>query len=130
MRRARRHPQAPAVGFDDRSADGESHAKAVRFRREEGLEHAFRDCRIQPRAGVLYRDEHAAWLGERRGYRQLPRAFRYPAHRFNAVHDQVQKHLLQLNAIAHDRPVVRSQFGVQHDIVPQQFAAGERQHFA
>ena len=35
------------------------------------------------------------------------RAFRYLFHGFDTVHDQVQKHLLQLNAIAHDRSAVR-----------------------
>ncbi len=37
---------------------------------------------------------------------------------FDAVHDQVQKHLLQLNAITRDRPVVHGQIGTQHDVVP------------
>jgi hypothetical protein len=59
MRRARRHPQSPAVGFDDGSADGESHHKAVRFRGEEGLEDTFRDGR-NSRRGVRWRRFDAA----------------------------------------------------------------------
>ena len=106
-RRARRRPEAPAMGFDNRPADREPHSKAVGFRREEGFEHMLRDRRVQPRAGVLDRDEHAARLGEHRGYRQFPGAVRYPSHRFDAVHNEVQQHLLQLNAIADDRPIAR-----------------------
>jgi hypothetical protein len=55
----------------------------------------------------------------------LPRAFRYPSHSFDAVHDQVQKHLLQLNAITRDRPVVHGQIGTQHDVVPAAVLADE-----
>src|ERR1700680_2947957 len=49
--------------------DGKSHAKAVRFRREERFEHMLHDGRIQPRAGVFDRNERAIWFCNRRGYR-------------------------------------------------------------
>jgi hypothetical protein len=48
-----------------------------------------------------------------------------PSHSFDAVHDQVQKHLLQLNAITRDRPVVHGQIGTQHDLVPAAVLADE-----
>jgi hypothetical protein len=36
-----------------------------------------------------------------------------------------QKHLLQLNAITRDRPVVHGQIGTQHDVVPAAVLADE-----
>jgi hypothetical protein len=56
--------------LDDRSADGEPHTHAVRFRREQGLEDAIGYRRIYARARILDRNEHAARLDAFRRYRQ------------------------------------------------------------
>ena len=68
-------------------------------------------------------------LGEGDGDGQLPFAVRDRCHGLDAVHDQVQQHLLQLNLVAQHGLRAGGQIGVQHDAVLLQFAAGERQHF-
>ena len=50
-------------------------------------------------------------------------------HGFNAVYDQVQQHLLQLNPVTEDRPFADGEVSVQHDALPLQLGADERQHF-
>ena len=116
--------------FDDRSADRKSHAEAFGFCREERFEDALSDGRIKSRAGVFDRNQHAARLGETRGYDKLPRPFRNPFHRVDAIHHQVQQHLLQLNSVAQDRAAARGQVGFKNDAIAPQFAADERQRFS
>jgi hypothetical protein len=48
MRRAGGDPQVATMRFDDRSADRKPHAKGIGFVREEGLEDALREGRIEP----------------------------------------------------------------------------------
>jgi len=47
-------------------------------------------------------------------------------HGFDAIHDQVQQHLLQLNPVAQDRLIAGGQVGVKHDFVTPQLAAGDQ----
>ena len=115
--------------LDDRSADGEPHAHAVGFRREEGLEDAISGRRIHSRTRILDRNKHAARFGTFRRYRQYLRAIHDRAHGFNAVHDQIEHNLLQLNPIPEDHTFASGQIGVKRNMVLSQLAAGERQNF-
>src|SRR6516164_6846872 len=54
----RRRRQPPAMRLDDRAADRQPHAHPVGLGRIEGLEQAVEVRRVEPRAGVLYLDEH------------------------------------------------------------------------
>ena len=82
MRRVRRHPQAAAMGIDDRSADGSPMPMPSGFVVKKGSNIRSMTSGIHPRTGVLYRDQHAAGLGECRNRRL--RGLRYPAHRFRS----------------------------------------------
>ena len=62
--RTRRRPQATAMPFDDRSADRKPHAETLGFCREERFEEALRDGRVESRARVFDRNQHAAGLSE------------------------------------------------------------------
>ena len=128
MRRVGGDPQLSTMGFDDRPADRKSHAKTVGFGREEGVEDALRDGRVEPRAGILDRNLQTIRRGEGDGHGQLPPAVADRCHGLDAVHDQVQQHLLQLDPVAQHRLRAGGQIRVQHDAVPLQFAAGENQH--
>src|SRR5207237_6489004 len=105
MRNARRRPQAPAMGVDDRAANGKPHAETVGLGRHEWLEDPLRDGLIHSRSTVLHGDEHAAWLNERRRDRELVLAAAYVSHGFDTVQDQVQQHLLQLYSVPNHRPI-------------------------
>ena len=69
-------------------------------------------------------------IGESRGHHQLPLASRNPSHRFDAIHDQVQQNLLQLNSVAQHRSISSGQVGLERDAVAPQLDSGERQHFS
>src|SRR5271170_1779773 len=61
---------------------------------------------------------------------QLPRAILYPAHGVRGVLDQVQDHLLKLDAIStgDGREIVR-EFGPQQNLASLEVAPQERNHF-
>jgi hypothetical protein len=65
-----------------------------------------------------------------RGHHQLPRAFRNPSHRIDAIHDQIQQNLLQLNSVAQHRSIASGQVGLERNALAAQLAGGERQHFS
>src|SRR5215813_14440992 len=89
-----RGPNPSTVSFDDRTADRESHAHAIRLCRVEGVEQAVDALEAQSRAGITHRDEHPArWIILRPDH-QFARSLADAAHRFDSVDDQVQDHLL------------------------------------
>jgi len=128
LRRVGPRRQSPAMGLDDRSADRDAHAHAVGLGGEGGLEDAIGRGGIQPRAAI--RDRHA-YLARSDGllrYRQHLRLAPDRAHRLNAVHDQVQEHLLQLYPVAEDLLAAGGQTHLKGDVALLQLAAGERQY--
>src|SRR5690349_12655062 len=63
-----------------------------------------------------------------RSYGDYSRAIQDRAHGLDAVHDQVQQHLLQLNPVAEDLRLGAGQVGVKRDAVAMQLAANECKH--
>src|SRR5215831_19439273 len=53
-----RRPEPAAVGLNDRAADRQSHAHALRLGRIKGLEETLKARRIQSRTRILYHDHH------------------------------------------------------------------------
>jgi len=88
------------MGLDDRPADRQPDAHAVGLRREEGVEDAIGSGRIQPHAV----SSTATSTPARSWFRDIvaPSAVRDCAHGFNAVHDQIQHDLLQLDPVSKD----------------------------
>jgi hypothetical protein len=93
--------------------------------RVECVEQAVEAPRRQSRPGISHRDKHAVHSIARTADQQLPRRFVRCAHCFNGVDDQVQPHLLQLDAIRlHHRQLLR-QLDLQRDVMPEQLAPGQ-----
>ena len=83
MRASLRRGQTAAMSPDDRLADPEPHAHAIRLRREEGVENAIGRSRVEARASVFDGDEHARRFDGLRCYCQRLRAVRHRAHGVN-----------------------------------------------
>src|SRR5437879_8154551 len=95
-------PQPAPVGIDDRPADRESHTHAAGFGGEEGVEQPVRILGGDPDAAIRYTYKHLVRLVLTRSDHQLARPIRDRLHRFNAIHHQVNDHLLQLDPITKD----------------------------
>ena len=84
----------------------------------------------QPRARIHHRNPHAAGFGFPGADQQISRSLADAAHCLDGVDDEVQDHLLQLDAIAvNERQTVR-ELRPHRNAVLHRFAAGELNHFA
>src|SRR5258708_3135637 len=59
-------PQTATMRFDDRLADCQAHAAALRFRGEEGIEDLVRSSGRQSYSGVADRDQHLTAIASSR----------------------------------------------------------------
>jgi hypothetical protein len=93
-------PQPAAMSFDDRTADRQPHPQTAWLRCVEGGEEVRETRRGQAWPRILHRDQHAIRFGLSSGDEQLSRPFRDRAHCLDGVDDEIEDHLLQLDAIA------------------------------
>ena len=97
---SRRHPSS--MRLYDRTADRQSHAHAAGFGCEEGVEQPVRVLGGDPDAAVFHGyKSFAAFVLVRSDYK-LARPGCDRLHRFDAVHYQIDDHLLQLDPIGED----------------------------
>ena len=96
----RGRPQPSAVGLDNRAADRQPHAHALRLGCIEGGEEMVETLRIQPRARISHCDQHALRFIFPRADQQLSRPLADSTHGFDGVDDQIENHLLQLDPIS------------------------------
>ena len=96
---ARRGPEPAPMGLYDREADRQAHPHAVGLCGVKCIEHALEMRRIEARSGIAHchKDASVVLLG---ADQQLSPFCPNRAHCFDRVQEQVQDHLLQLNAIA------------------------------
>jgi len=87
------------MDLDDRAANREPHARAIRFGCVEGIEHVVARGRIKPRTGIPHFHEYIAQLASAGDDRQFARSVGLPAHRLDGVDDQIEDHLLQLDSV-------------------------------
>src|SRR5882672_12119974 len=97
-----RGPQPATVSFNDRTADREPHAHAAGFGGEEGVEQPVRIRGGYPDAAIRHTYERSVCLVLTRSDHQFARPIRDRLHCFNAIHHQVNDHLLQLDTIGQD----------------------------
>ena len=95
-------PQSPAMGFDDGATDRQPHPQAALLGRVEGLKDALEIRRSEPGTGIPHPDQDAVRPGSPGADQQFSRGLAAGAHRFDRIVDQVQEHLLQLDAIPLD----------------------------
>src|SRR5688572_13285476 len=91
-------PDPAAMGFDNRTADGESQTQALRFAGDEVLEHAFQLRLADPDAAVANLDDHGRRVGVADVDGHLPRAGGSQCNGFFGITQQVQDHLAHLHA--------------------------------
>ena len=80
-------------------------------------------------SGILHRHHDAAGLVPLRSHPQHACAAVHGCHRVEGIHDQIQDHLLQLDAIRRHRRELL-QLGPDRNPAIVQFAANQRQHLA
>src|SRR4051794_38428770 len=97
------HRQVPVMRFDNRATDRQSHPQTAGLRRVEGVEDAIETFRGQPRARVLHLDENTVWCSLSGGDKHLSGSVRDRTHCLDRIDNQVEDHLLQLDAIALDK---------------------------
>ena len=95
-----RYPKAPTMGLDDRPTDGKSYSGSSGLCCKERLEDKVLVLTLYSRTRVLNGDRNPGRLLNDIGANpQHPRTIGDGAHRFNRVHNQIQKYLLQLASI-------------------------------
>src|SRR5580698_4275846 len=119
-------PDPAALRFDDRLADGEAHAAALRFRCEERVEDALGVARGQPGSCVFYRDLDVAVLTQLRVDGQHAACV---LHGLEAIEHQVHEHLLQLDPIGHTARKIVTQIGADGYTLAFGFALEHPDHF-
>src|SRR5580698_11050763 len=79
-------PQSATMRLNNRPADAQTHAGAVRFRRKERIENLFRELRRKPWTGIADRNKNLVALRSLRHDDQFSCPFSF-LHRFDAVDD-------------------------------------------
>lgn len=118
------------MALDDRPADREANPHAVRLGGVEGLEQPLGGARIETRSGVSHVQPDAATGVESRFDDDGSGPIRHFVHRLGRVQQQVEDHLLQLNAVDADSRQVFSELRLQERSAPAQFGGREGEHLA
>src|ERR1700729_858129 len=103
------------MSFNDRVTDRQSHSHALGLRGEEAFEDAVPACRVKTNTGIRHVDDDVALIVELRTDGQDTGAVSDRTHRLDAVHDQVENDLLQLDPVSHDGRKLGSQVGLDGD---------------
>src|SRR6266849_3316013 len=90
------------MSLDDRAADRQSHTHSFGLGGVEGVEDAVHVGWIESRTDICDRDQHVARLLELRSNSQYPRPVHDRAHCLDAIHDQIEDDMLQLDTVARD----------------------------
>src|SRR5260370_24750149 len=109
-----RSPYASSIRFDDRPADRQAHAHAVRPGREESVEQAAHVFGIDADARIPHRNKHLFGLREGADH-ETPRPVGYGFHRLHAVHHQADNGLLQLDTAGEHRRQIAGEVELQRD---------------
>src|SRR3977135_3814336 len=97
-----RRPYPSPMCLDDRAADRQSHAHAAGFGSEEGVEQPVRVLGGNPDTAVFHCYQNLACFVLMRSDHQFARPVRDRLHRLDAVHYQIDNHMLQLDPISED----------------------------
>src|SRR5262249_51834471 len=120
--------EAAVVALDDRPGNRQAHAHAVRLGREQRIENAIDDLRVDSLSGVRHGNQHAAWFLDRRFNTQDPGPLLL-GHPVDRVGNQIYQQLLQLNPISLHRGQALIQFDFHRNAAPLQLALRERENF-
>jgi hypothetical protein len=90
------------MSFNDGVTDCQPHSHALGFRGEEAFEDAVPVCRVKTNTGIRHVDDDVALIVELRTNRQDTWAVSDRTHRVDAIHDQIENDLLQLDPVRRD----------------------------
>src|SRR5690349_17124324 len=94
-------PQTAAMALDDRPADRQADAHAVALRRVKRVEQLVHVLPLEPDASVPHAQADLIAFAARAADDDLPRPVVDGTHRLRRVAEEIQDHLLELNAISH-----------------------------
>jgi hypothetical protein len=119
---------SPAMGFDDRPADRETHAHTPRLGREQRLEYPVEIRRIDAASGVFDDDKNHTGRAFRRSQAQL--SLGGSLHRLDGVHQDIVYELLKLDSVSLNRRKIRFErrFGFNAILAQVNPAAGQNGH--
>src|SRR5260370_1489868 len=119
-------PHPSAVRFDDRAADRESHAQAVRLGRVEGAEKPVCILGLDTDADVLDRHQHPVRLVWLCAHDEHAIAVADRRHGLHPIDSKIDDHLLQLDSIAADLEQARGEFELHRNSMPTRLVLQER----
>src|ERR1700683_4821827 len=119
-------PKPATVAIHDRTADRESHTHTAGFGSEEGVEQPVRVLSGDPDAAIRHTYQHSVYLVLARSDHQFARPVADRLHGFQAIHHQIDNHLLQLDSITQDLGYSRGQLRPQRHLVADQLTLHER----
>src|SRR5690349_11591072 len=115
--------------FNDRSADGESHAEALRLGGHERLENTVQVFASDSAAPVANGAHHLATAAfEARRDRDAALVYVERRHRLAGVDDQVEDDLLQLDAITQDQRQIGIEYDVDRNVSRQEIVPRKFEH--
>jgi len=118
-------PQPAAMRLHNGTADGQSHAAALRLRSKERRKDLIHLLHWQPHARVADQELELTVL-QFRLHRKLSARV---CHRFDGLKHEVHEHLLQLHAIHHDFGQVGGEFRARRNRVSIGLPFQQREHF-
>src|SRR5689334_7194155 len=117
------------MSLDDRAADRKTHAQSSGLGAEEWLEDAVPTAVRNSNAAVLHGNYHPLLFINVRLDSQFTGAARDTLHGFRTVQDQIDDHLLKLDAIGEHRGYGRAEFQSQVDLLSNKFALQQSSDF-
>src|SRR6202041_3590327 len=115
------------MSFNDGVTDCQPHSHALGLRGEEAFEDAVAVCRVKTNTGIRHVDDDVALIVELRTDGQDTWAVSDRTHPVDALYDEVEHDLLQLNPVRHDGRKLGTQAGLDGDAVSLQLGTGKRQ---
>ena len=119
-------PHPSAVRFDDRAADRESHAQAVRLGCVECAEKSICILGLDTDTDVLDRHQHPIELVWLRAHDEHAITVADRRHGLHPIDSEIDDHLLQLDSIAADREQARVEVEPYRDSMPKRLVLQER----
>ena len=110
------------MSFDDGATDGKPDAHTVILSCVESLEEPVSSLRLEANARIFHAEAHPVRIISFGSDQQLPWPIFNIAHRVRGVAEQVQDHLLELNAVTCDKREIIGKLRPQNHSVSLKFA--------
>src|SRR5262249_25083617 len=124
-------PKTTVMSLDDRAADKQSDAHAAALRGAEGIEQRAEALQRQSHTRIAHRQANIVALRLSLGLdQQLPRSILHVRHRFQAIAEEIQNDLLELNPIAGDEREIIRKLRLKNDAISLKLLSRQRDEFS